>query len=201
MSYGLSIVTAASSDPVTTDEAKTHVAVDDTFYDTFIGSLITAATSHVEALTNRQIMSATFDLKVDRFPGGRRHLFLPRGQLTSVTSVSYTDTNGASQTFSASDYAVVTAQEPGLIEPVYDKVWPAARLQADSVVVRFVAGYASAADVPQGIKQAILLLVGHWFNNREGVTFGSTSEVPMAVRSLADQFRLGDAFTCYAPAS
>lgn len=201
MSYGLSVVTAAASDPVTTDEAKTHLAVDDSYYDTFIGSLVSAATGHVEGLTNRQIMSATYDLKVDRFPGGRNRLFIPKGQLSSVTSVTYTDTSGDSQTFAASDYSVITDQEPGFIEPVFDKVWPVARTQAESVTVRFVAGYASASDVPDGLKQAILLVVGHWFANREGVTYGSTSEVPMAVHALADQFRIGDSFTCYAPAS
>ena len=201
MSYGLSINTAATSDPVTTAEAKTHLAIDDDYYDTFVGSLISAATGHVENMTNRQIMSATYDLKVDRFPSGRRRLFIPKGQLTSVTSVTYTDTNGDSQTFSSSDYSVVTDQEPGFIEPVYDKVWPAARLQAETVAVRFVAGYASASDVPDGIKQAILLTVGHWFANREAVSNGSFTEVPMAVESLANQFKIGDAFVCYEPVS
>lgn len=201
MSYGLSVVTAAASDPVTTADAKTHLAIDDTFYDTFIGSLISAATEYVENMTNRQFMSATFDLKVDQFPGGRRRLFIPKGQLTSVTSVTYTDTNGDSQTFAAADYSVITDQEPAFIEPVFDKVWPAARLQAESVVVRFTAGYASASDVPEGIKQAILLTVGHWFANREAVSNGSFSEVPMAVESLSNQFKIGDAFTCYEPVS
>lgn len=201
MSYGLSVVTAAASDPVTTSEAKTHLAIDDDYYDTFIASLISAATGYVENMTNRQIMSATFDLTLDRFPAGRRRLELPYGQLTSVTSVSYTDTNGDSQTFAASKYSVITAQEPGFIEPIYDEVWPSARLQAESVAVRFTAGYASASDVPDGIKQAILLTVGHWFANREAVSNGSFTEVPMAVNSLANQFKIGDAFTCYEPVS
>ncbi|YCH23153.1 head-tail connector protein [Pseudomonas sp. D1-3] len=39
--------------------------------------------------------------------------------------------------------------------------------------------------VTKDVEQALLLLVGHWFNNREAVVIGTiTSALPLAVESL-----------------
>ena len=199
MNYGVKLVTAATEEPVTTAEAKTHLAVDDSYYDSFIGDLITAARSQIEDLTNLQMVTATYDLYLDRFPAGREALNIPKGHLQSVTSITYVDTAGASQTLAGSDYSVITSRSVGFVEPVYEKTWPIARKQSDAVTVRFVAGYGAAADVPQGLKQAILLLVGSMFENREGTQAGPAGVVPVAVKSLVNQFSLGDSYTWYGP--
>jgi uncharacterized phiE125 gp8 family phage protein len=86
------------------------------------------------------------------------------------------------------------------VTPAYDKVWPSARSVRDAVQIRFIAGYGDAAsDVPQAIKQAILLLVGHWFENREAVLVHSfkPTVIPIAVDSLLSPYLLGDQFTWY----
>ena len=197
MNYGVKLVTAATEEPVTTAEAKTHLAVDDSYYDSFIGDLITAARSQIEDLTNLQMVTATHDLYLDRFPAGREPLNIPKGHLQSVTSITYVDTAGDSQTLAGSDYSVITSRSVGFVEPVYEKTWPIARKQSDAVTVRFVAGYGAAADVPQGLKQAILLLVGSMFENREGTQAGPAGIVPVAVKSLVNQFSLGDSYTWY----
>ncbi len=56
--------------------------------------------------------------------------------------------------------------------------------------VTYDAGYSASGDVwaaPEDIKQAVLLLVGHWFENREGVTIAHiATELPLAVAALID---------------
>jgi len=54
-----------------------------------------------------------------------------------------------------------------------------------------VAGYgAAASDVPQPLRQAVLLLVAHWFERREPVELGSALEtVPMTVGGLLAPYR------------
>ena len=195
--YGVKLVTAATEEPVTTAEAKTHLAVDDSYYDSMIGDLITAARSQVEDLTGLQMVTATYDLYIDRFPSGRQAMNIPKGNLQSVTSITYVDTAGDSQTMAAAKYSVITSRTIGFIEPVYDETWPIARKQSDSVTVRFTAGYGAADDVPQGLKQAVLLLVGSMFENREGTQAGPAGVVPIAVKSLVNQHSLGDAYTWY----
>jgi uncharacterized phiE125 gp8 family phage protein len=62
--------------------------------------------------------------------------------------------------------------------------------------VTYVAGYGATSDtVPDAIRHAILLLVGFWFENREGVVVGTIAkELPFAVKSLLDAYRTGDEF-------
>jgi len=196
--YGLDLQTAPAAEPVTTAECKSHLNLDESYYDTILDNLALAARQKVEAETGRQLITATYDLVLDKFPAGRRIMHLPKGQVQSVSAITYTDTAGSSATFSASDYIVSIKRDPGSVTPAYDKTWPSARLERDAVQVRWICGYGGASDVPQSIKQAILLLVGHWFENREAVLVGPGATVlPMAVESLLAPYRLGDDFTWY----
>jgi len=200
-SYGVSLVTAPTEEPVTTAEARSHLRLDDTDFDTQIANLVKAARGKVEAVTARQLVTATYDLTLDALPVGTATTRLPFGQLQSVTSVTYLDTAGASTTWSSSDYIVSTAEEPGGITPAYGIVWPSARVVKDAATVRFVCGYGGASDVPDGLKHAILLLVAHWFENAEAVTVGlMATETPLAFDALCAPYLLGDYFTWYGQA-
>tara|TARA_B100000809_G_scaffold154054_1_gene151421 strand:- start:2254 stop:2877 length:624 start_codon:yes stop_codon:yes gene_type:complete len=201
--YGLDLQTAAAAEPLTAAECRSHLNLDETYYDTTLDNLVIAARQTVESVTGRQLITATYDLTLDKFPAGRKVLPLPKGQLQSVSAITYTDTAGISATWTASDYIVSTKRDPGSVTPDYDKVWPSARSVRDAVQIRFVAGYGDAAsDVPQAIKQAILLLVGHLFENREAVLVGVNAQpLPMAVDSLLAPYSLGDQFTWYGQGS
>lgn len=59
--------------------------------------------------------------------------------------------------------------------------------------VVYQAGYAQLEDpnataAPDDVQQAVLLLVGHWYENREAVVVGdsATDELPLAVSALLD---------------
>lgn len=185
MDYSLAVVTAPTAEPVTTAEAKLHCRVDHPDEDTYIGSLITAARVYSEQYTGRAFVNTTFDMKIDSFPGGGYcpwdeyapwpdTIYIPRPLLQSVTSITYTDTDGTSQTFSSSLYSVDTSSLPGRITLAYGESYPATRQIHHAVTIRFVGGYGSAAsNVPQTIKQAVLLLVGHWYENRETSVTGT----------------------------
>jgi uncharacterized phiE125 gp8 family phage protein len=54
-----------------------------------------------------------------------------------------------------------------------------------------VAGYGGSHTVPEPIKQAILLLVGAWFENREAVLTGTiVATLPFAVDALLAPYRV-----------
>lgn len=180
----ITLITAPTVEPVTLAEAKLHLRVDHADEDSHIRSLIIAAREHAQNATSRAFVGQTWRLSMDCFPDVIR---TPRPPLTSVTSIAYTDTAGASQTLSASAYTVDTYSEPGRIVPAFGQSWPATRDIPNAVIVTYVAGYGAgaAADVPQPIRQAILLLVGHWYANREGVLTGTISkEIEFAVSAL-----------------
>lgn len=199
--YGLSLVTAPTVQPVTLEEARKQVEVgtESSVHDEHLERLIETATKYVESYTGRQLITATYDLYADVLPCGNRPQEIPLSPLASVTSVKYADpSTGTQTTWSSSNYIVSASREPGRIVPVFGIVWPAFRYVADSIVFRFVAGYGAApSSVPQPLRQAILLLVGDWFANREDATSGPMGTIPNGVRNLLDQWRVGDEFTCY----
>ena len=200
--YGITEVTAPTAEPLQVSEVRRHLALDDSYYDDYLSSLVQVTRAQVQAHTHRQLVTATYDLKLDALPAGQQTLAIPYGQLQSITSISYTDTAGASQTWSSSNYDVSTAREPGTIRPGHGEVWPVARLEQEAATVRFVSGYGAAGAVPQAIKQAMLLLIGHYFNNREQSIVGVTaSEIPQGAAALLAPFVLGDSFTWYGQAN
>jgi uncharacterized phiE125 gp8 family phage protein len=208
MSYGLTLNTAPAIEPVTTAEARRQCHVSDDiggYHDNKLDQLVTAARLYVERYTNRQLITATWTLVLDRFPmpewgtGLFSPIYVPLAPLQSISSITYLDTAGATQTWTSTKYRVSIDREPARIVPAYGEIYPTTRTTTDTVSIRFVAGYgATTATVPLALRQAILLLVGHWFENREAVgNVGSTVE--MALTSLLDSYRVGDEFTNYGP--
>lgn len=202
MHYALNRSTDATSEPITLEEAKVHLRVTDDADNDLIESLITAARMLAEQYTNRQLLTATWDLYLDRFPCGGEPILLPRSPVQSVTSIVYTDTAGASTTWTNTNYALDAYSEPARVYLAYDVVYPTPRAIENAVRVRYVAGWTTAALVPKPIKQAMLLLIGHHYEQRSTVLVGSISkEIEFTWTALLDAYRVGDEFTCYAPAN
>jgi hypothetical protein len=67
----------------------------------------------------------------------------------------------------------------------YNVTTPSIRSQRNAVTVTYQAGHATAAAVPQRWKQAILLLAGHWAEQRLPIVIGTiSSEVPLTYERL-----------------
>jgi len=152
--------------------------------DPYLTMLIQAAREMAEAYTKRGFITQTHRLELTAFPRGTA-IFLPKGDIQSVTSVVYTDGDGVEQTLSTSSYDVQTSW-PGVINLADGYTWPDTKKTLGAVKITFVAGYGdTAADVPQTIKQGMLMLIGHYYNNRESTIVGtSASEIPMTSKSL-----------------
>lgn len=165
-----------SSETITLDEAKLHLRVDNEEEDLLIAGLIQTAEEHVEAFTKRAIMPQSWELTLSEFPNEIR---LPRPPLQVVESISYRGSDGVVRVINPDAYEV----ESDRIYLVPGASWPSTPLYPGLPIrVRFTAGY---EQVPAAIKHAILLLVGHWYNNREAVREGrEVNELPFAVSAL-----------------
>lgn len=185
----LSLVTGPTEEPISLEEAKAHLRVDGNDEDTLIQSLIVAAREHVETITRRALLTQTWDLFFDYWPGpgwrwvpphpyetlvyrpavpgwGSTLVVLPLPPLQSVTEVCYTPAGGEEQTLASTEYVVDTVSEPGRIVVTGDL--PGDELApVNGVRIRFVAGWPAAEAVPQTIRQAMHLLVGDFYENRE----------------------------------
>lgn len=181
---GLKVITQPAVEPVSLAEAKLHLRVDHSTDDTLISSLISAAREECEHLLERAVSGQTLELSIDEFPvDGIR---LPRPPVTSITSVTYVDPDGVSQTMPSGDYYLDDAQEPNWLLPAYAVEWPDTRAEANAVKVRYVAGY---TDCPDVIRAWILLRVGTLYANREADSDKPALPSPFADR-LLDRYRI-----------
>lgn len=116
----------------------------------------------------------------------QQELLLPKGPLVSVTSIQYYDTTGTLQTLAASSYQVDTSSRWGRLVPAYGSFWPATQVVPNAVQITYDAGFsADATSVPEMVKHAIKLLVGHWYSLREPAVLGkSVADVPYSVKML-----------------
>lgn len=197
---GLALVTAAAGEPVDVELAKLHLRVDIDEDDELIVGCIAAARSYVETVCGRSLVSQTWDYTIDRqWPWSlnldtmchEQQIDLPVAPLVSVTSITYVDAAGATQTLASNQYVVDGSNVIGRIYPAYSVTWPSVRDQNRAITVRFVAGYGTAASIPEGIKQALLLLIGHFYAQRQPAVIGEVAnEVTLAVSALVAPHRV-----------
>jgi uncharacterized phiE125 gp8 family phage protein len=183
------LVTPAAATPVSVTEAKAHLRVDHTGDDTLITSLIAAATEHLDGysgILGRCLVTQTWRQDFDGFAKTMRLPLLA----STISSVKYRNSAGQLSTVTATDYAL-KADELGSYVRFDDGFsFPSDLAQSQAVLIEFTAGFGNAAAVPAAIKAAILLLIGHWYANREAVSVGHVAtELPMAVDALIEPYR------------
>jgi uncharacterized phiE125 gp8 family phage protein len=179
--------------PVSLEEAKAHLRIDFGDDDFYVAGLIEAATAHLDGwsgILGRALVTQTWRQDLCGFPcdGVIR---LPLAPVQAVTAITYRDEVGADMTL---DPGVTTEVMTDALGPFVrlrgGQSWPATAQGDDAVSVVFTAGYGASSAVPQAIRHAILLLVGHWHATREPVNIGNiTSNLDFAVTALLAPFR------------
>ena len=188
--YGkLVLKTAPTSTVISLSEAKAFLRIDSDYDDdnTYITSLINVATSVVEEFTRRRLVTQTFNIFYDEFPS---FIDLQIGDVASVTHIKYYDTDNSLQTLHPSNYDVDTKIRPGRIYQSETGDFPNTYERPNAVEVEFVVGSA-ASDVPAPIVQAVYIIVGRYYENRQDVVMGTqVNELPLMVDHLLTPYRL-----------
>lgn len=192
MRASLSAVTPPTTYPVSVAEARTHVRQDLQDDDAWLQDAIIAATEMVESDTNRQLLTAVSRLSLDGVPACG-WIDIPRPPLVSVSSVIYIDTAGVSQTWAATNYRVSAPTGPrcarGRVTLASGIAWPSMNSVSDALQVTISHGYGAASAVPSMLKQAIKMLVLHWYDNRSVLVIGTISkELELSYRAIVAKF-------------
>jgi uncharacterized phiE125 gp8 family phage protein len=190
----LTRLTQPTVEPVTLAEAKHHCRVDGTADDAYISSLVKTAREWCEAYCDETLLNTQYKMTLDSFP---IEIEIPRppmataGTFTAVT-ITYTKENQTTATLSTSEYRVDRDSKPGVARTLYNGSWPSHLLDYNAVTVTWWGGRgADGSAVDQRYKNAILWLVGYWFERRMAADAASMSEIPFGVKSLLDSVKWG----------
>lgn len=164
-----------TTEPVDIEEVKAALKIEATDDAALVERYIRAARSHVESRTGTRLVTQTMALRTDDWSDLES---LPVAPVQSVSSISYVDTDGATQTLATTVYeARLYGLSPAVVLK-YNQTWPTIR-SGSLITVTVVAGYGSAESVPDEIAQAMLLMVGDLYAFRETAQVGSVaSKIP-----------------------
>jgi uncharacterized phiE125 gp8 family phage protein len=207
--YNLKLITPPSAEPVNLSDVKNYLRLDDLTdesEDLYISALITAAREFCEDLQHRAYITQIWEMTLQSFPfydsnplnGDKRGsvIEIPKGCLQKINSILYKDAAGVVTTLTENvDYIVSNRGIVGRICPPFGKTFPIAILfPLDPIVINFTCGYGDdGSKVPQKIKQAMYLLISHWYENRmvindlRGV---NSEEISFAVTALLSKDKI-----------
>ena len=153
----------------------------------YVTGLIAAATAYAEEAIGRGLVTQTWQQWVAPNPYSVR---LEVGNFASLTDVSYYDADNVLQAATLGDFDVRLGRDRVGLYAAAGATWPTAYNRADAIRLTYTVG-GDASDVLPDVKHAILMLVGHWYENREAVTDLKLSDTPMAVNALLGMHRVG----------
>lgn len=207
----LELVTPATLDPVTVDEMKAHARLDEVGEGAeFMSAMISAATAAVQEYTRRALLTETWRLTLDRWPGSATDdwwtgvrdgiwaqyegssVLIRKAPFVAVSSVKTVAEDGTETTWSSDNWYATTESGFGRLAKRTGQTWPLIVTpvrQVGGIRITFTAGYgAEPQSVPSPIRHAIKMLAAHYYENRE--LAGSSAELPLTVSSLISKYRV-----------
>lgn len=187
----LTQITPPSGLIVSLADLKLHLRVENSTEDGLIQTYAEIAQEALEIDLGRSLLPQAWKLYFDCFP---EKIYLRRPPVTSLTEIKYYDTDGVLTVLTSDEYQFSQIDRRPFIVPAIDTTFPETQDgKINAVYVQYAAGYADAASVPKGIKQALRLIVGSWYENREETITGVTQMVlprHIGLESLLAKYRM-----------
>lgn len=204
----LRVVVPSTEEPVSVADAGAHLRLDaygsppEYPDEALLTALISAAREYVEGLSGLVLAPKTLEMTGRSFDGlcrwpGDLGILLKVAPVTGIESVRYIDGDGNEQTMASSDWLLDSYATVPALFPAYGvSTWPTPRDEPNAVRIRFTAGYAGTSGsptvevIPQSLRAAILLMLGHLYENREQTTGIKLDEIPLGIQALIEPYRL-----------
>lgn len=156
-------------EPISLEETKTFIRVDDTSDDTLISNLIIVARQVAETYLKRSLITQTLKMEFDQYAPSSFELVL--GPIQSIVEVTLTNRDGSNSTVDNSTYYLTAGKD----NIVFD-----ATPVSHKVTIEYIAGYGdNVTDIPEPIRQGMLTHVARMYDNRTG-----NSTMPTASKNL-----------------
>jgi uncharacterized phiE125 gp8 family phage protein len=184
------LLSGPAVEPLTLAEAKAYLRVEHDDDDDVIAALIAGARVHFEAQTRRALITQSWRLVRDAWPDDGRIVVLPV-PLRSLAAARVYRLDGSTQALDVAGFVADVAAAPAVLSfaagalPAPGRVFAGIELDID-------VGYGDTpADVPESLRQAIRVLVAHWYENRGLIATGAgVAVLPQSVAALLAPYRV-----------
>ena len=183
----MKIITPPTVEPVSVAEVKAQLGITDNVTEDILTRRITEARKWAENYTKRALISQTREIRWDHFIDEHQ---VPSA--LSIDSVKYIDIDGNEVTVPSIDYVLDAYSDIAFVTPAYNATWPSTRTERNAVRILFKAGYGTKAEqVEPLIREAIILLVGHWTNfQKQSEDESILAHVPRAIERMLDPYSI-----------
>jgi uncharacterized phiE125 gp8 family phage protein len=166
-------------------------------------TLIAAAQDYIERYLECTIGLAEWRLTIDSFPPTvgqvnwertllnttstivRPAQLIPLWPIRAINAISYRDAVASTDTaFDVTKIVQPIGSDRFHLRLKKNTAWPSTDGGPNAVAIRFTAGYANPAAIPATMSRAALMLVAHWYENREAVVMGTTKEIELGVEAM-----------------
>lgn len=179
------LIEPPATEPITLAEAKAFLRVEHDDDDNLVSALIVGARREVEAAIRRVLITQTWRIVLDRWPSSAR-IVSPVNPLASLVAARVKAADGAPAELDPASFTLDTASVPGVIAFERANVAEPGRTLA-GIELDVVAGYGTAAAVPEPLRQATQLLIARYYEHRDRI---ETDELPATVAALLAPYRV-----------
>lgn len=168
---------------ITVEEVKAARRIEHSEEDALLESLIKSALQYIERRTGQIFVKREQEeMVLDQLPAGSNGIELHWTPVRAVQSVSYLGAGGVAESLGEGEVYLDGRGVYPVLYPVNGAQWPESTYARGSVTVVADIGY---AELPYDIRLAALLLIGHFYENREAVVIGTiAASVPHGFEML-----------------
>ena len=184
------LLTGPAVEPVTLGQAKQFIRVEHDDDDDIIAALIAGSRIHVETQTRRALITQSWRLVRDVWPELGCVPVLPV-PLRTLDAARVYKSDGSTLAIDLAAFTVDKAAAPARLAFMRGALPVPGRAVA-GIEIDVTCGYGAAPEnVPAPLRQAIRLLVAHWYENRGLVAIGQQIAVlPQTVAALIAPYRV-----------
>ena len=205
---GLKVTTQPTIEPISIEEAKEHLRLDDDVDDIPVKTFIKASRLWAEKYTGRAFITRTLQQSVDStasildplYEGIRtgietraysNYIELAASPAISVTSINYYNDSDTQSTWATSNYYVDTISDLGRIYLRDGGTFPTDLRAANGLEINYTAGYGSSrSDIPDDIRLAMLQYMTFVYEHRGEQEGGTPPMPPKILSTLLNPYKI-----------